>query len=94
MAGKLFLEKVADDSGYLVYQKYRRNCSISHHFRDKCIFAFFTDIQDGQPKQQENHFRQKLADDSADNLGVKNFVKILHLLMSLDFQLNLVRLQG
>ena len=27
--------------------KFRRNRSILHHFQDKCVFAFYIEIQDG-----------------------------------------------
>ena len=49
---------------------------ISHHFRDKRIFAFYTEIQDGRQKWQENHFGQKVADKSTHTLWVLNFVEI------------------
>ena len=35
---------------YPVGQKFRRNHCILHHFQDKCIFAFYTEIQDGHQK--------------------------------------------
>ena len=51
MAGKRFLEKVASQLwGYSSDQKFQRNRSIMHHFRDKCVFAFYTEIQDGHQK--------------------------------------------
>ena len=48
------------DSAYtLEGQKFRRNCSILHRFRDKCINVFYTEIQDGCQKWRENNFRKK-----------------------------------
>ena len=32
---------------YPACPKFRQNHSISHHFQDKCTFAFYTEIQDG-----------------------------------------------
>ena len=37
---------------------------------------FYEEIQDGHQKWRENVFWQKMADDSADSLGVNNLVKI------------------
>ena len=36
-----------------------QNCSISHRFRDKCVFAFYTENQDDRQKWQENDFWEK-----------------------------------
>ena len=38
--------------------------------------AFYVEIQNGCQKWQENNFRQKSTVNSADTLGLKNFVKI------------------
>ena len=38
---------------YPVGQQFRRNRFISHYFRDKCIFTFSAEIQDGRQKWQE-----------------------------------------
>ena len=54
--------------------KFCRNCL--HHFRDKHIFAFYTEIQDGRQKWQENNVWETVANDSMNTLGLKNFVKI------------------
>ena len=52
-----FLQKVASRlCRYHVGQKFCRNCSISHFFRDKCTFAFYTEIQDGCQKWRESSF--------------------------------------
>ena len=40
------------------------------------FFAFYAEIQDGHQKLQENDFWKKLADDSADTVGIKNFAEI------------------
>ena len=57
-------------------QKFRRNRSILLCFRDKHVFAFNTEIQDGRQKWQENNFCEKSPEDSVDTLRVKNFVEI------------------
>ena len=51
-------------------------CSISHHFRDKCIFVFYVEIQDGRQKWQEIDFWEKSPADCNNTLGVKNFDEI------------------
>ena len=61
---------------YPVGQKFRQSPSISLHFRDKRIFAFNAEIQDGRQKLRENQFGEKLLMDSEDSLWVKNFVEI------------------
>ena len=57
-------------------QKFHQNHSISLHFRDKHVFAFKAEIQDGHQKWRENDFCEKLPVVSADTLWVKNFVEI------------------
>ena len=42
-------------------QKFRRNRSISLRFRDKHVFAFKTEIQDGRQKVAEKRFLRKVA---------------------------------
>ena len=59
MAEKLFLGKFHQD----------RSSSLC--FRDKHIFVFYAEIQDGCQKWWENNLV-----DSADTMWVKNFVKI------------------
>ena len=60
-----------------VSQKFCRNRSISLRFRDKFVFAFNTEIQDGHQKWRENDFCEKSPEAlSADTLLVKNFVEI------------------
>ena len=51
---------------------------MSHPFRDKLVFAFYTEIQYAHQKEaKENDFWQKVADDSVYTLWVQNFfVKI------------------
>ena len=44
-------------------------------FRDKCIFVFYTEIQNGHQIWRENDFWEKSPVDSTDRLGVKNFNK-------------------
>ena len=66
--GKRFPQKVASIlCRYLAGQTFCRNRSISLRFRDKHVFLFNAEIQDG---------RQKLPVDFADTLRVKNFVEI------------------
>ena len=43
---------------------------------EKCVFDFYTEIQDGRKEWQENDFWKKMLDDSADTLGVKHFTEI------------------
>ena len=51
------LRKVANRlHRYPMGQKFHRNRSISHRFRDKCVFAFNAEIQDGHQKWWENNF--------------------------------------
>ena len=78
VAGKQFLGKVASRlCRYHVGQNFRRNRSISLRFRDKRIFVFNTEIQDGRQKWRENvFFCEIMPVDSADTLWVKNFVEI------------------
>ena len=57
-------------------QKFCRKHLISHHFRDKCIFEFYAEIQDGRQKWWENDFSGKKAAHSANAPGVKNLVEI------------------
>ena len=74
VAGKPFLTKVA--SRVCIYpggQKFCRNRSISLRFRDKRVFAFYAEIQDGHQKWRENNFCEKLPVHSTDTLWVKNF---------------------
>ena len=50
-------------------------------FRDKYIFPFYTEVQDGRPIWQENNFWEKSPDNCADTLGIKKFHRnrsILH----------------
>ena len=75
--GKMILRKVARRLYiYPVGQKFRRNRSISLRFRDKLVFAFTAEIQDGHQKWWENDFCKKSSVDSANTLWVKNFVEI------------------
>ena len=74
---KRFSGKVASRlSRYPMGKKFCRNRSISLHFRDKRVFAFYVEIQDGRQKWWKNNFWGKLPEDSADTLWVKNFVEI------------------
>ena len=55
--GKTVFGKVASRLWtYPVGQIFRRNRSISLRFRDKRVFAFYTEIQDGHQKWRENDF--------------------------------------
>ena len=51
--------------------------ALSHNISEKNVvfFSFYTQIQDGRQKWQENNFWEKCADDSADTLGVKYVTK-------------------
>ena len=52
---------------------------MSHRFQDKCIVAFYAEIQDGRKKWQKIDFREKSPVESADTLRVKNFCEKLYL---------------
>ena len=75
--GKQFLGKVINrHCRYPVGQKFCRNYSISLCYRDKHVFAFYAEIQDGRQKWWENDFCKESPVDSADTMWVKNFVEI------------------
>ena len=45
-------------------------------FSDKCVFVFYAEIQDGHQKWQKDHLLgEKMPNESADTLGVKNFAE-------------------
>ena len=67
---------LADSACTLRVKKNHQNRSISHHFQDKCAFAFYTKIPDGRQKWRESHFWGKLPVASAYTLWVENFVEI------------------
>ena len=46
-------------TAYLSGQKIGQNRSTSHHFQDKCLFAFHTEIQDDRKQMQETDFWEK-----------------------------------
>ena len=73
VVGKGFWEKSLIHS---VGQKFRQNRSISLHFEDKHVFAFYAKIQDGRQKWRENDFWEKSPVASPNTLQLKNFVKI------------------
>ena len=50
MAGKQFLENPPFHYANTLGVNISANCSILQHFRDKCIFAFYVEIQDGHQK--------------------------------------------
>ena len=72
VAGKRFLQKIASRLyRYPVGQKFCQDRSISLRFRDKHIFVFNTEIQDGRQRWRENVFFCKIKPiDSADTLWV------------------------
>ena len=51
-----FYAEIQDARRYPVGQKFRRNRSILLRFRDKLVFAFNAEIQDGRQKWRENDF--------------------------------------
>ena len=66
LTGKMFLRKCASRlCRYSVGQNFCQKCSISHSLRDKCVFAFYAEIQDGRHKLQKNNFRLNVPVDSA-----------------------------
>ena len=70
--GKRFLGKVV--SRVCIYTLWQ-NRSISPYFQDKHIFALNTEIQDGCQSGDKMSFCEMSPVDTADTLGVKNFVK-------------------
>ena len=77
MAGRLFWGKSPEDSGDTLRVKHfvnialtRTVCQLNTFFF--CIFAFYTEIEGGFQKWQENNFCEKLPDDYADILRGKN----------------------
>ena len=60
----IFWGKLPEDCRYLAGQKFCRNRSISLRFRDKLVFAFNAEIQDGRQKWRENDFLEKSPVDS------------------------------
>ena len=74
VAGKRFLGKVTSRlCRYPVGEKFRRNRSISHGLRDKHVFAFYEENQDGHPKWRENDFWEKSPVDPAYTPQIKIF---------------------
>ena len=57
-------------------QNFRQNHSISLRFRDKRLFVFNAEIQDGRQKWRENNFGETLPVDSTETLQVKIIVEI------------------
>ena len=57
-------------------KKFRYNCSMLHHFRDKCILVFYAETQDSYQKWRENDFWQKVPYNFAYTGWAKNFVGI------------------
>ena len=53
---KMFFCKIMPDCRYPVGQKVCRNRAILLRFRDKHVFAFYAEIQDGRQKWRENDF--------------------------------------
>ena len=49
---------------YPVDRKFCKNHSISHHFQNKCVSAFYAEIQHGLQKWQENDFWNKVVDET------------------------------
>ena len=77
MADKRFLQKVASRlHRHPVGQNFHQKRSTSLRYRDKRVFAFNAEIQDGRQKWRENDVYEKLPVDSADTLWVKIFVEI------------------
>ena len=61
---------------YPAGQKFCQNRSSSLHFRDKQVFAFYAEIQDGHQKRRENDFWEKSPVHSTNTLWFKNFIEI------------------
>ena len=75
--GKTILGKVASRlCRYPAGQKFCRNHSSLACFRDKHVFAFFAEIQDGHQKWWENDFWEMSPVKSIYTLWIKNLVEI------------------
>ena len=75
--GEMFLRKVTSRlHRFPADQKCRRNRSVSLRFRDKRVFAFNAEIQDGCQKWMENNFCEKSPVNSENTLRIKNFIEI------------------
>ena len=62
-----FWQNIADDC-IPCESKISTKWLILHRFQDKCVFAFYADIQYGRQKWWENKFWQKEADNSTHDL--------------------------
>ena len=76
MAGKRFLRKAVNGlCRYPDGQNFRRNRSVLFRYRDKRVFAFNAEIQDGRQKWRENDFYEKSPVDFEDTLWVKKLCR-------------------
>ena len=75
MAGKPFWEKLPDDCGYPGGQKFHQNHSFLHRFRD-VFLPFMQNFKMTSKNDGKTIFGKKFLHESADTLGVKNFVEI------------------
>ena len=77
MVGKQFLGKVANRLRINpVGQTFCRNRSIWFCYRDKWVFVFYVEIQDGYQNWRKNDFGDNSPVVSAETLWVKKFVEI------------------
>ena len=67
---------------YPAGQKFQQNRSISHRYRNKCVFAFYAEIQDGRQIWWEIYFWGNSRIDSVDTLGSKIWLKSFYLALS------------
>ena len=76
-SGRKNFQKIASRfCRYPVGQKFCQNCSNTLRFRNKRVFAFNTEIQDGRQKWPRNSFLVKVTSTLATYPARKNFVEI------------------
>ena len=73
-ARKTIFEKTHQVTLWILWdQKFCQNLSISYQFRDKCVFGFPAEIQDGCPKWRKDDCQKKALVNGADTLRGQNF---------------------
>ena len=60
----------------IFYFCHNSRCQPKFYSQDKCVFAFYAEIQDGHQKWQQSNFCEMSPVHSSDTLWVKNLIKI------------------
>ena len=71
-----FWEKLPVDEYCIFFSIFTQKFKILHRSRDKCVFTFYSEIQDGRQKWREGDFCEMSPLHSADTLRVKTFPEI------------------